>query len=66
MGKKDTPTEAKSANIHVHPKVGEVCLRARHANVSEREAVEREAQKKGLSMTRFCSNKILSGITKTK
>lgn len=40
-GNPKTPQEAKSANVQIHPKVGDICLKAKHAAVSEREALEK-------------------------
>jgi hypothetical protein len=39
--KEDTvPRKAQLGNIEIHPRVGDICLKARHAAISEREAVE--------------------------
>ena len=32
---------SRSANIQINPKVGDICLKSRHAAVSEQEALER-------------------------
>mgnify|MGYP001028755094 CR=1 FL=1 len=33
--------KASSANVEINPKIGDICLRAKHAAISEREALER-------------------------
>jgi len=35
------PQKSKSANVEINPKVGDICLKAKHAAITESEALER-------------------------
>jgi len=63
-----TPREAKSANIQIHPKVGDICLKAKHAAVSEQEALEKLMEQKSVltadDYNYIMSNGVFEGLKK--
>lgn len=58
----DLPKETKSSNVQIHPKVGDICLKAKHAAISEREALERLIEQSSVLTTDDYNYVLMNGV----